>query len=138
MKYLWPILAFLGFLDSSYLAIKHFTGSDVPCTTSGCEIVLTSKYSVMAGIPLAYIGVLYYLVVLVLALLFLQTQNRTYLKLGMAGVLLGILFSAYFVYLQIAVIHSICLYCMGSALTTTLLVILLGYLNLKPKRPVQI
>ncbi len=119
------IISFLGFLDTSYLTISHYTGVDLNCSiTKGCDSVTTSAYSEIFGVPLALLGLLYYFTVLFLSLLHYDTKNRQVLKLIPPLVTLGFLFSLWLVYLQIFVIEAICQYCMLSALTSTILFIL--------------
>lgn len=129
--YAWPVLAFLGFLDASYLTIKHYTGENVACTTTGCETVLNSQYAAMFGVPLALFGGVYYLTLLVLGVIYLDGKKTLPVKLALLVVVLGILFSLYLVYLQFFVIHAVCWYCMGSAVTTLLLFILILSFRLK-------
>ena len=55
------IFALIGFGISLYLAITHYLGFAVPCDiTHGCEVVLSSKYSVFLGLPLSVWGVAYF------------------------------------------------------------------------------
>src|SRR5215472_14152798 len=61
------ILAFIGMIDALFLSIKHNAGP-IPChVTHGCTDVLTSKYSEVAGIPLSWFGLAFYVAVLSLA-----------------------------------------------------------------------
>src|SRR5205085_5030677 len=61
------LLAFIGMVDALYLSIKRNAGP-IPChITRGCTDVLTSKYSEVAGIPLSWIGLAFYLAILSLA-----------------------------------------------------------------------
>src|SRR3954462_2048483 len=61
------LVAFIGMVDALYLSIKRNTGP-IPChITHGCTDVLTSKYSVVAGVPLSWIGLAFYLTILSLA-----------------------------------------------------------------------
>ena len=54
------LLALLAFGVSLFLSISHYLDLTVPCSiTHGCEIVLTSKYSIFLGLPLAVWGVAY-------------------------------------------------------------------------------
>ena len=54
-------------VDALYLSIKRNAGP-IPChITHGCTDVLTSKYSALAGIPLSWIGLAFYLTVFSLA-----------------------------------------------------------------------
>jgi uncharacterized membrane protein len=115
------MLAVLGLLDASYLALERMIGdtSGFCPTGGGCTTVQSSAYSALFGIPLAYIGVAGYLTMLALALLALSAERLaglrvTALLLALAG--LGVLFSLYLSYLQVAVIGAICFWCVVSAL----------------------
>jgi uncharacterized membrane protein len=76
------VLAFLGFLDASYLTILHYKNTIPPCTLHGCEVVLTSKFAVFLGLPLGLYGALYYLAVIISAGIFLQSTNEGVTRLG--------------------------------------------------------
>ena len=116
------VLGFLGFLDSIYLTISHYSGSSVFCSVvHGCNEVLQSEYAVVFGIPLAVIGVVYYSLVVILAVAFLDERNSLFLKLAIKLVTAGFVASLWFIYLQAFIIHSFCLYCMGSAAISSLL-----------------
>jgi uncharacterized membrane protein len=124
------VIALLGFADAAFLTIEHFRGVVPPCTTAGCDLVLTSQYSVIFGIPASLLGALYYLAILLTVFIFLESRHASgqakpvqfkILKWAMVATVLGLLMSIYFVVLQMFVIHAYCLYCMGSALTSTLL-----------------
>lgn len=115
-------IAFLGFTDASYLTIEHYFSVPLPCTIfNGCETVLTSSYSVIFGIPVALLGVFYYLTVFILFACAIDTQKKVCAKLAISMTPLGFFASLYFVYLQISVIKAICLYCMVSATISTIL-----------------
>lgn len=132
----FPILGAVGFSDATYLTVKHFLGTTVPCSIlHGCEQVLTSKYSSIFGIPVALFGSLYYLTILILAAIYIETKNTLFLKIAAILTCFGFAASLGFVYLQIFVIKSICLYCMGSAVTSTLLFIAGMLFLLKTKSP---
>jgi uncharacterized membrane protein len=117
------ILSFIGLLDSSYLTAKHFLGGIVPCTFGNCELVLTSQYSVFHGIPVALFGGVYYLIFFVSIIFYFDSKNDKILKYTSRYSILGLLASIWFVYLQLFIIHSICEFCMLSALTSGLLFI---------------
>jgi uncharacterized membrane protein len=72
----------------------------------------------------ALLGALYYLTVLLLAVAALESGNGKFLRLAAYVTPVGLLASAWFVALQLLVIHAICLYCMFSATSSTLLFIL--------------
>lgn len=111
----------VGFADATYLTVKHYLGGVPPCTIHGCEVVLTSAQSEIMGIPVALLGALYYAAILALALAYLASKKETVLRHAAYFTTAGLIASAYFVYLQLFVIGAICLYCMLSATTSTLL-----------------
>ncbi|HET9946449.1 MAG TPA: vitamin K epoxide reductase family protein [Patescibacteria group bacterium] len=115
-------MAFVGFLDSVYLTIAHYKDLTVPCTLAhGCEIVLTSKYATFLGVPIALFGAGFYVVCLALLLLYFQSNKNILptILLGLTTIALGI--GIYLVYLQAAVLHAFCQYCLLSELIDFLL-----------------
>ncbi len=119
------VLSAIGFADATYLTVKHFLGTPVACSLlHGCEVVLTSRFATIAGIPIALLGCLYYFTVLIFTTLYLQTKKAGLLKIAACLVTVGFLVSLGLVYLQLFVLKSICLYCMSSAITSTTLFIL--------------
>jgi len=127
------VVAIIGFADASYLTAEHYRGVIPPCSaTEGCEKVLTSPYSSLFGVPTALFGSLYYLAVAAGAFMYLEGKHggseikkhhSAILKWTFIGTALGFGMSMWFVYLQLNIIHSICIYCMGSVLTSTTLFI---------------
>ncbi|MDP3902252.1 MAG: vitamin K epoxide reductase family protein [bacterium] len=125
------IISALGFLDAAYLAIDHYRGNIPPCTIQGCEIVLTSAQSKIAGVPVALLGALYYFTLLILSIAYLDKKNEALIKIASKLTPLGFVASLYFVYLQFFTIKAICQYCMVSATTSTLLFITGMYVIVK-------
>lgn len=124
------ILAATGVVDATYLTIKHYTGGPVPCAiTSGCETVTTSSYSVVAGVPVALAGAAYYLVMLVMGIIIVETRSVRWIHRLAWCSLAGLLASAYLVYLQAAVLHAYCIYCLASAATSTILFVVAWWLK---------
>lgn len=126
-KLFWAFaaIAFLGFLDATYLTLSHYTGISLSCGLQDtCSIVTTSRYSMFFGIPVALGGALYYLAALILALFYIDTQSAKVAKFLGFFTIIGLLSSAWFVYVQLGILHAICYYCMASATTSTLLFIL--------------
>ena len=83
------VLAILGFGISLYLAITHYFGFAVPCSiTHGCEVVLSSKYSMFLGFPLSVWGVAYFIAII--CLLKNRESKRWRSLLGEFGVVLSI------------------------------------------------
>jgi len=130
---LFAVLAFIGFLDASYLTIQHYKGVPPPCSLlEGCEIVTTSKYAEVLGIPVALPGVLYYLSILILTVSFFSSKdgsifgggNKRFLAWAALLTPFGFIASLWFLFIQFFVIDALCLYCLVSASTSTALFIL--------------
>jgi len=118
------VIALLGFADASYLTIEHFQNVIPPCSiVGGCEKVLTSVFSTLYGIPVALFGAIYYLVIAIGLFSFLESKNHEVLRVTLLLTILGLLASLWFVFLQVFILHSYCVYCMGSVVTSTLLFI---------------
>jgi uncharacterized membrane protein len=119
------ILSLLGLLDAAYLALERIIGGPIACPVGGgCETVQSSVYAVLLGIPVAFIGVAGYAVLLVVALLSLQMPNL--LGVSLDGLLLALasialLAGLYFMYVQIALIGAICFWCAIAALLDLLI-----------------
>jgi len=120
--YVFLILGILGLADSIYLAHAYFTGTPLSCEViSGCNEVAQSPYSSIAGVSLPALGVIYYVFAVSNALLYLYNRS-TYAATVLAfATTVGFLASAYFVYAQLFLIGAICMYCMFSAASATIL-----------------
>ena len=124
LAYLFLAVSLLGFLDATYLAIEHYRGVVPPCAiVTGCETVTTSQFSLILGVPVALLGAMYYLLLTVLSILYFDTKNERWIKQAAILTPLGLLASTWFIYLQAFIIKAWCLYCLGSAVTSTLLFI---------------
>ncbi|MBI5912936.1 vitamin K epoxide reductase family protein [Candidatus Azambacteria bacterium] len=131
---LFCIVSSIGLLDAAYLTIKHYRGGVPPCTIHGCEVVLTSAQSEIAGVPVALLGALYYAAIFLLSLAYVISKKEKVLRHAAYITPAGFIASAYFVYLQLFVINAICLYCMASATTSTMLFMLGMYVIIKTRR----
>jgi uncharacterized membrane protein len=111
--------SFIGFTDATYLTASHFLSQVPPCTIAGCEVVLTSQYAILSGIPLALLGSLFYLFVFVFAIWYLDSRRNHLLFYFPIFGSIGFLASLYFLYLQGFVLRAFCQYCILSAATST-------------------
>lgn len=124
---LWAIiaLALIGFTDSAFLLSKRLSGTPIPCfITSGCDTVSNSPHSVLFGVPLALWGVIFYLGIGFLALLYWDTKKEIFAKLLTVATTLGFLSSLYFIYVQKFLIGAFCVYCILSAIVSVALFVL--------------
>lgn len=112
-------VALVGFIDAGYLTVEHFQGVVPPCSvTSGCEQVLTSSYAVLFGMPVSLAGSIYYLCILVGLFAYLESKRLDILKWTLLFTAFGLGASLWFIYLQVFILHSYCVYCLGSAFTS--------------------
>ena len=133
IQYLAVVVSLVGLGDSIYLTIHHYTAEPVPCAiTGGCEMVLTSPYAEVAGIPLAAFGAAAYFTAFALALLTVYGNSMTWKLFGALTVLMAG-FSGYLIYVQAELIHAFCQFCLLSAGTSiTLFVLFLVSLAARP------
>jgi uncharacterized membrane protein len=118
------LLALIGLADALYLTVEHITGQSVRCTiVAGCSEVLSSRYAVVAGFPLASLGAAAYFTLFSLATLTIFGY-RVAATLLTPLVVAMFLVSLWLVYLQAFVIHAFCQYCLASATITLLLLVL--------------
>jgi uncharacterized membrane protein len=111
-------LAALGALIASFLTWQHLTGAIPPCgPVRGCETVLTSPYAAVAGVPVALAGALVSLATFAGALRWWLRADRRGLVLAYLTGTASIAALAYFTYLEVAVIHALCAWCVSYALS---------------------
>jgi uncharacterized membrane protein len=113
----------IGLADTLYLSYFAFLNAVPGCAIGGCEIVLTSEYSKFFGVPLGYLGLIYYAYMLALAaLIALEPRSKTLALAALTYTGIGLLLSLIFeFYIQAYLIGAMCLYCAISALTTLVL-----------------
>jgi uncharacterized membrane protein len=116
-------LALAGIFISLYLTLYKlgFIG-ELSCSIGSCETVNTSKWSRFLGLPVAAWGVFFYLDVFAIALIgtFPKFENKPFISLILAAEAgIGVLFSAWLTYLELGVIHAICIWCVTSAVIVT-------------------
>lgn len=133
---LFFIIALIGFADATFLTIEHYRGVIPPCTTTGCDTVLTSAYATVAGVPVSLLGAIYYFALALGAFIYLESlmskgsvgaRQLGILKWAFFATVLGFIASIVLVCLMAFVIHSWCQYCIGSAISSTVLFIIAAY-----------
>jgi uncharacterized membrane protein len=123
------VLVVIGIGISGYLSYVKLTESQTICVGGGafnCEVVQNSVYAKLFNIPIAYLGLLTYLVLGALLLLqnriaFLQ-EYGVMLQFGI--IIFAFLFSVWLVYLQAFQLKAFCTWCLTHELTMTLLFII--------------
>lgn len=123
-----PILvlafALVGILDAGYDSYAIYMGQPLWCPPpiDGCNTVASSPYARVGGVPLGYLGVVYYLGMAAIAALLLATPEwRSARTVAFGYASFGVVASAVFFYIQLKYIHAFCIYCLVSALLSMLL-----------------
>ena len=118
-------LALFGLGISGYLTATHYADKPIVCAGLGqCEYVNSSAYASVAGVPVSLMGILAYAGLLAAALLWLSrpgSESWPVMYWGMA--LAGAGYAGYLTYVELEILHAICVWCVVSAvvLTTSLL-----------------
>ncbi len=107
------LLSFLGFLVSFYLTLAHYRGTIPNCyVVHGCDVVQSSGYSVVLGVPIALGGTIFFALMSYLAVGLLAHRSRAvtvaYKALAFAGALAAVLLFL----LQAVVLKAFCTYCL--------------------------
>jgi uncharacterized membrane protein len=130
------ILGFLGFIVATYLTILHFKNALPPChLTSNCEKVLTSQFASIGPVPLALLGSLFYLAIIVLCILILTNYKKVFLDLFYVAAAIGFGVSIILLLVQAYILHAFCQYCLTSEVISTGIV-LLAYMKYKEDKKV--
>ena len=120
--------AFVGFIDATYLTVSNWLNGVTPCTlTEGCAIVTSSIYSTVAGIPISAFGMAFYLVAAILVLLYVLNGVKKALDILFYLSIGAFIFSLGLVYIQVFILQAFCLYCMISALTSTIIFLMSAF-----------
>ena len=119
------LLAVVGILIATYLTLyKVGVIGVLSCSVGSCETVNTSKWSVFLGVPVSAWGLAAYAALLVLAIAGsseAREESVTISKLLVALAAWSVLFSAWLTYLELFVIHAICIWCVTSAVLWVLI-----------------
>jgi vitamin-K-epoxide reductase (warfarin-sensitive) len=111
MKYLLLILAVLGVMVSSLALREHYRMyGDAPCSINerwDCGVVNHSPYAMLAGIPVAAIGIAGYILMAALAYL------RSY-RLLLVPTFAGLAFSLHLANIEAHILGVWCIYCVIS------------------------
>ena len=122
---LFVMIAFIGFADSVYLTASHYIGELPTCTVvEGCDEVALSEYSTIGPVPLSLLGVLFYTLMIVWGVVWLDSRKKGVFRFMPLITIPAFLFSMWLIYVMFYVIDALCIYCLISSGTTTLLMLL--------------
>lgn len=105
------LVALAGIAVAGYLTWAHYSDGSVVCVVGGsCEEVQSSDYASVLGVPVALLGLGAYATVLVLV-----AWDAPWARLAAATIaLVGLLFSAYLLIVQLVVIDAVCAWCLAN------------------------
>lgn len=123
-----PLCSLVGLGIAVYLAYSEITERATICGPVGeCNLVQSSAYARILGVPVAALGVLFYAGTGILwAGQKVRSQNLGRIAAdGLVGLtMLGVLFSIYLTLMELFVIRAICMWCLSSAMVSTLVMLL--------------
>jgi uncharacterized membrane protein len=120
------VLCLMGLGASAYLTVEHYSSTpSYACPVSAtinCIKVTTSSYSELFGIPVALLGLLFFLGLTPLCLpIAWRAASPWPSRLRLAAITLGVAFVIYLVWAELFRIEAICLWCTGVHAVTLLL-----------------
>lgn len=128
-RYLSPLLALVGHVISGYLLYVHYNLDALVCAGGGCEVVQTSRYSEVFGIPISLFGVLLFLALL--GLMFVRERMPVYQDnanlLIVVMLFTAVMYWAYLSYLEAFVIQAWCQWCVITSLVTLVMLFIEGW-----------
>ena len=118
----------IGLIDASYLSyLHHLISQGAGCPTENlpgldCGVVLVSDQAKLLGIPVAWLGVVGFLMLIGLSLdryLNMDLERTRYNKilLPVTGVI-GVIFGSYLTYAEAFIIHEWCPFCVVAFILT--------------------
>lgn len=128
----------VGVIDALYLSYAHYMQDPLICgILEGCNAVAASPYSKIFGVPLAYLGVLYYLGMLKMAFWkhYVPALSAWGHRLFVIGAYTGAAASVVFAYIQYVLIGAFCIYCLLSAVITWVVAVLVFFFVQRANAP---
>lgn len=122
------LLSFIAIPIAGYLVYDHHNPGSLACPEDGwidCGEVTQGEHNNIFGIPLAHLGLMGIILVFLFSVLRIVHWDRNYTDSFFVIVLilsfLGALLAWYLTYLELFVIHAICLYCFAEFILITLI-----------------
>lgn len=127
-----PLLCVLALGVSTYLTIAHFQPASLSCPLGGthgvvdCQKVTTSPESYILGIPVAILGLAFYVPMLALCLpAAWRSAHRYVAPARLTAAITGVGMVCYLVYAELYEIHAICIWCTAVHVLTFLLFVVI-------------
>ncbi len=120
------VLTGIGIINTLYLSYHSLTKTPVRCLffpPEWCEKVQYSKYSRTLGVPNSMAGLTIYSAIFILTLLY-SAGMVSFTPIAVL-VIIGLIFSMYFTFIQAFVLKAFCTWCVVSAIDFILLFVIL-------------
>ena len=110
-------LSLVGLGIASYLTVAHWGDQPIACGGVGdCNLVNSSEYATVAGLPVSALGGALYLGLALTAALWVRRARDDRLPVMYWGLALaGAGYALYLTYVELAILHAICVWCVTSA-----------------------
>ncbi len=110
------VLALIGIVLSAVSLVNHYKTSpsdfcDIDATFN-CDIVNRSIYSKILGVPVAAIGLIGYILLLVLSRI--NREKKLFSAILVLGAFIGLAFSLYLTYVEARILAVYCILCLAS------------------------
>ena len=122
------MLSVAGIVLAGYLTWVHFDTDALVCGLGDCQTVQASEFATIGPIPVALLGLGMYVTILGC---YVGARRRP--EWGMAATsiafavaLAGLVYAVYLTWIEVAVIHAICQWCVVSAILTAVLTVIIG------------
>ena len=129
----WPllVLSLLGCGLAGYLSWTSFAGGAVQgCSAgSGCDLVLSSRWATLLGLPTAFWGLLTYAALAAAA--FIARADKQW-RLAWTLSFFGLLYSAYLTIVSLTLLGAACPYCLSSLALMTAIFALVTFQRPEP------
>lgn len=129
------LLCIAGIIVSAVSLQRHYAKSATEfCDFSqqyNCDIVNRSEYSEVAGIPVAALGVIGYIVLFLLSTIW-RSRPETPTRL-LAGAAAGLAFALYLTYIEACKLHTWCILCVISQIAILLITVMAGIVKVRSR-----
>jgi vitamin-K-epoxide reductase (warfarin-sensitive) len=120
------VLAVIGIVLSSVSLVNHYKKSpsefcDID-QTFNCDIVNRSTYAKLYGIPVAAIGIVGYILLAILSRI--NREKKLFSAILILGSFIGLAFACYLTYVEVKILVTYCILCLGSQACILLITIL--------------
>jgi uncharacterized membrane protein len=124
-------LSLVGFGLGIYVTIVHYQPTALVCSSNSlvdCNAVLTSPESSIFGIPVAEFGLAFFAFMIAINTPWAWRSGRREIYLArLAGIVVGMVFVLYLIYVELIEVGKICLWCTSVHVTTFLLFVLIVF-----------